>query len=611
MPKLRLSALLALLFAGIVTAQSPDPSKSSTFKPDYSQEASVVEQYSEKYKFENDGTAVKEVSARIRVQSDAGVKSAGLLAFKYASGTGPFEIEYVRVRKPDGTTVDTPADSIQDMPVEITRQAPFYSDLREKHVAVKGLAVGDVLEYKTTDRTTKPLAPGQFWLAYSFSHDVILLHETLEVSIPAGRTIKWKSPDSKPAISDSGAYRVYTWSSSSLERTKPDEKLEAAKLIYQSTRGRFPPPDVQLTTFQSWNELGRWYLDLQKDRVKPTPEIQAKAAELTKNLPDDDAKLHAIYNYVSTQFRYIGIAFGVGRYQPHSAAEVLANQYGDCKDKHTLLAALLAASGIKAYPALISSQYELDPDLPSPMQVNHVISAIPRGNSIIFLDTTTEVGPYPISCCALCATSMPSHQDEEPAALLTTPPDLPYPAIQNFQMQAASDDSGTLTGTAELSAAATWKSFCGRFSLHTHASMEGVWFTVFPCGLGFAGEVSDISASSPEKTDEPFHLTYKYVRKEFGDWPNRRILAPESGDHPARIARSIRFALPTPFLLGATHRSFLSLRPRTSQRLFCPTPGLHPRETRFRGVRCHVLSKDGKSRHRAPLAHSPRRTSQV
>jgi hypothetical protein len=57
---------------------------------------------------------------------------------------------------------------------------------------------------------------------------------------------------------------------------------------------------------------------LQQERVKPTPEIRAKAAELTKGASDDNAKLRAIYNYVSTEFRYIGIAFGIGCYQPHT-----------------------------------------------------------------------------------------------------------------------------------------------------------------------------------------------------------------------------------------------------------------------------------------------------
>ena len=51
--------------------------------------------------------------------------------------------------------------------------------------------------------------------------------------------------------------------------------------------------------------------------------------------------------------RYIGVAFGIGRYQPHSAETVLDNQYGDCKDKHTLLAAMLKAAGYEAWPALI------------------------------------------------------------------------------------------------------------------------------------------------------------------------------------------------------------------------------------------------------------------
>jgi len=174
------ATLLALLLATAIAAQPQALEKSLNPKPDYSQEAFVVEQYTHKVKFENDGTAVQEVFARVRVQSDAGVQRYGLLAFSYASGIGTFEIEYVHVRKPDGTTVETSPDGIQDMPSEITRQAPFYSDLREKHVAVKGLGIGDVLEYKTVEHMTKPLAPGQFWLDYIFSHDIILLQEQLE-----------------------------------------------------------------------------------------------------------------------------------------------------------------------------------------------------------------------------------------------------------------------------------------------------------------------------------------------------------------------------------------------------------------------------------------------
>ena len=75
------------------------------------------------------------------------------------SGTGTFEMAYVRVRKPDGSVVETPPENVQEMAAQVTHQAPFYSDLHEKHVAVKGLSVGDVLEFRTEEHTTKPLAP--------------------------------------------------------------------------------------------------------------------------------------------------------------------------------------------------------------------------------------------------------------------------------------------------------------------------------------------------------------------------------------------------------------------------------------------------------------------
>src|ERR1035438_7261944 len=44
-------------------------------------------------------------------------------------------------------------------------------------------------------------------------------------------------------------------------------------------------------------------------------------------------------------------------------------------------------------------------------------------------------------------------------------------------------------------------------------------------GGGFAGTVSDIEATSPEKTEAPFKLTYHYERKDYADWENHRILA--------------------------------------------------------------------------------------
>jgi Domain of Unknown Function with PDB structure (DUF3857)/Transglutaminase-like superfamily len=343
-------SFLFLVLASAAVAQAPPP-KFAAAMADNSQEALVIEQFILKDKFENDGTSSREQIARVRIQSEAGVQRYGLLSFSYPSATGTFELGYVRVRKPDGSVVETPPENVQDMAAEITRQAPFYSDLHEKHVAVKGLSVGDTLEFRTNEHTTKPLALGQFRTEYQFTHDVIVLDEQVVMSVPQARAIKIESTTIQPVVSEADGYRTYTWHSSNLQnKDQAGEKREATKLGWQQMRGRVPQPDVLVSNFASWVEVGRWYGGLQEERVKPTPEITAKATELIKSAANDEAKLRAIYGYVSTQFHYIGISFGIGRYQPHIAAEVLANQYGDCKDKHTLLASLLTAAGIPRVP---------------------------------------------------------------------------------------------------------------------------------------------------------------------------------------------------------------------------------------------------------------------
>ena len=87
----------------------------------------------------------------------------------------------------------------------------------------------------------------------------------------------------------------------------------------------------------------------------------------------------ALYDFVAKNFRYVSLSLGVGRYQPHAASDVLHDQYGDCKDKHTLLASLLEAEGLHADSVLINSSRKLDPDVPSPSQFDHVITMLPMG----------------------------------------------------------------------------------------------------------------------------------------------------------------------------------------------------------------------------------------
>jgi Domain of Unknown Function with PDB structure (DUF3857) len=153
----------------------------------FSKEAYVIKRLVTRMQQENDGTGTRELNAEIKMVAEAGVKSFAVLSSSYTTANEVVEINYVRVHKPDGTVIKTPDYNIQDMPGEVTRIAPLYSDIHEKHVAVKSLAVGDVLEYLVRYRVVKPEVPGHFWQEYSFTENATVEDEQLEISVPADK----------------------------------------------------------------------------------------------------------------------------------------------------------------------------------------------------------------------------------------------------------------------------------------------------------------------------------------------------------------------------------------------------------------------------------------
>ena len=287
----------------------------------------------------------------------------------------------------------------------------MYSDIHEKHVTVKALGVGDVPNL-VRYRTIKPEVPGHFWYEDTFTKAYIVKDEEVEIAVPKDKYVKVASSDVQPAIKEDATHKIYSWKTSNLD-------LKERETLMKKTEA--PKPSVQVTTFHTWEEVGSWYRDLQRSQVVVTPQIQAKVAELTKGLTTDDDKIHAIYKFVSTQIHYVSLSFGIGRYQPHPAEDVFENEYGDCKDKHTLLATMLQAAGIEAWPVLIHATQKLDPDVPSPGQFNHLISVLPRGKEFLWLDTTPEVAPAGLLLANLRDKQALVMPNTGPASVMTTP----------------------------------------------------------------------------------------------------------------------------------------------------------------------------------------------
>jgi tetratricopeptide (TPR) repeat protein len=505
--------------------------------PDYAQESFVIEQMHSRYRFEADGTGRKEITARIRVQSEAGVQQWGQLQEGYNSANERVEIPYVRVLKEDGTIVKAGDDAVQDLSAPVEHEAPVYTDYRQKHITVPGLRPGEVLEYDMVTVIHTPLAAGQFWTEYEFDKTNIDLDETVDVDVPAGRSLKLKcKPGMDPTITEANGRRVYHWSSSHLERE--DDSAKAREKDKDKKKKKHRPdddrPDVQLTTFETWEQIGRWYAALEKDRRAPTPDVRAKAQELTKGLNTDLEKTEALYDYVAKNFRYVSLSLGVGRYQPHAASDVLHDQYGDCKDKHTLLASLLEAEGLHADSVLINSSRKLDPDVPSPSQFDHVITMLPMGQygnnpadkkEDVWMDTTAEVAPFRLLAYQLRkkqALLIPPAEPRSSVAphLEETPDDTPMPDTEYSQIDGKINDIGKLEAHVHYE-------FRGDEELLLRSVFRRVpqanWQRVVEnVNAGLGGDVSNVKISDPAATREAFTMSYDVSKVNFLDWSKKK-----------------------------------------------------------------------------------------
>jgi tetratricopeptide (TPR) repeat protein len=561
----RCGTIMSWFVFGLVLAvhpaqNAPTPTSAAQHRsPDYSGEPYVLERYRTVVRFENDGTSERTRSARIRVQSDAAVQQFSELIFPY-NANEQVDVRSVTVHKADGTTVVAPPDAVKDAPAKSSADAPAYAGYKEKHVTMASLVPGDTLEYEVVTRLTTPFAPGEFWLQHNFTRGAIVLDERLELNLPQGRAFSLKAPgysvlsgkaapigqSSKDFLfskADENGRTLLRWKHSNLTRPAEDDQQRALE-------EQKKPPDVQITTFASWESVARWYAHLGRDRVQPNAEIAAKTAELTQGRTIKSEKIQALYDFVSQKIRYVNLPFGPGPFQPEPAGDILKNQYGDSQDKDALLAAMLAAVGMRADAVLIPSARKLDVGLPSPAQFDRVITGVSDGETLIWLDATSDVAPFRFLAPSLRGKSALLIAADGGGKIVKTPADPPFPSTQRVEIDGAVSELGKLSGTIHYSLRGDTE-----FVLRTafHRAPEAQWNQLAETILtldGLHADVAHVKTSNPTDTGEPFKLDIEFSQPNFFDWSTKKtrvvlpLLTIGMPDPPSNAKQAIELGSP-------------------------------------------------------------------
>jgi transglutaminase-like putative cysteine protease len=283
-----------------------------------------------------------------------------------------------------------------------------FSDEKVKILKVSDAEPGSVVGYEYVQKK-RPFVFEDDW---AFQSKIPVRHARLSLQLPTGweYSATWFNyPDQKPQIPGTNQF---TWEVSDVPAIEIEPDMPPMDSIAAAAGLKYFPrdPAMRARTTGSWKDLGLWYSGLTESSRIATPEIQKKVTELTAGVTDPVAKMEALTAYVQRQIRYVAIEVGIGGYQPHPAADVFNHQYGDCKDKATLLSAMLHLAGIESYYVVIDSDRGVvRPDYPS-MNFDHVIVAIqlpdtiksgelyavvndPKLGRLLFFDPTNEYAP--------------------------------------------------------------------------------------------------------------------------------------------------------------------------------------------------------------------------
>ena len=332
----------------------------------------------------------------VKILTERGIQKYGDIAIPYQPAAQNISVNIARTITADGTVLQPPEEAFNDVTPPGLLAQNLYSDAMWKVISMVGLAPGVCVEYKVTLEDKVP--GGETWITggYNFQATEATLETSYALQMPKTWHLQWKIANAMSGTNSQEPEVSYTENDTVIYIWKYGE-TPALTLEEGMPHINDIAPRLRYSSIPDWNDVYTWYKGLAKDRYTPDAHIEAKVQQLTNGLTTEAAKIRAIYHFVAAKIRYVGIELGQSAYQPSPATEVFQMQYGDCKDKTTLLISMLDLVGIKAYPVLISvAPYErVDTELPSLNQFNHMIAAIPRAdNTYIWLDPTSSTCSY-------------------------------------------------------------------------------------------------------------------------------------------------------------------------------------------------------------------------
>ena len=285
----------------------------------------------------------------------------------------------------------------------------LVSDLRTKVMEIPASEPGNIIGYEV-EHEDRPYVLQDDWY---FQKTIPVAESRYTLQLPPGWEYKAVWVNHPEVTPTSLGNNQWQWVLKDIPEIKLEEFMPPWKGVAGLMIIALLPAGGGPHGFVTWSEMGTWYNGLLQNRRDASPAIKQKVAELCANRSTTYAKMLALASFTQRDIRYVAIELGIGGWQPHPASDTFVHQYGDCKDKATLLAVMLKEINIDSYPVVINTQRGgITPATPPHFDsFNHAILAIhlpddvhdsslvatvqhPKLGRLLFFDPTDEVRPF-------------------------------------------------------------------------------------------------------------------------------------------------------------------------------------------------------------------------
>ncbi len=337
-----------------------------------------------------DGTVKEVFHDTAQIRSERGMDNADV-SLPYDSLSQSVTDIRARTIRPDGTALPVQASDIHES--SPNSDFTLYDDAKDVEFSLPGVEPGAIIDYQYTVLTHTPLRRGQYsdawWLATT---DPCRLNRYTLI-VPATMTVRDRTHNA-PAVkftsrlSPDGRQRTLSWVSRNSPDITPEPSMPSEETYL---------PWLEVSTWPDWQSVAQWYQGLASPRTVSTPALTALVRRLTAGKTTERDKAQALFYWVEKRTRYVALEMGLSAYQPHAAATVFQNRYGDCKDMATLLITLLRAAGIRtAWPALLDTETRLPmrDHLAVPDTFDHAIVRADLDGKPYWFDATAELASF-------------------------------------------------------------------------------------------------------------------------------------------------------------------------------------------------------------------------